>query len=181
MAQKQPGGRPSKRLNLLAHAVDLATEVGPQGFTLDALCERSGISKGGVLYHFASVQTLILDMFTFYLNSRLPQWIEDKLVILSTVRPQIEQLSIEDFTVILQHSPVEPALERLVLKTLTENTPHALPANILSAKLKTADMPQKLALYAALGQRMVAVLGTERQQGQPAAANVAMNRESALA
>lgn len=182
MTQRQPGGRPSKRLNILAHAVDLAIETGPQGFTLDALCEQSGISKGGVLYHFASVQALIIDMFTFYLRSRLPQWVEDKLLILSAASPDIEHLSIEDYTLILQHSPVQPELERLVLKTLTEKTPSLPPASNIRSKLDNASMPQKLALYAALGQRMAAVLGGDKQQSKLSAAGIApVNRECALA
>lgn len=182
MAQKQPGGRPSKRLNILAHAVDLAIETGPHGFTLDALCERSGISKGGVLYHFASVQALIIDMFMFYLNTRLPQWVELKLVNISAANPEIQQLSIADFTQVLQHSPVEPELERLVLKTLTERTQKLLPSSVVRDKLAAASMAQKLALYAALGQRMAAVLGIDSTPIKPVKADdTSANRECALA
>lgn len=182
MAQRQPGGRPSKRLNILAHAVELAVAAGPQGFTLDALCERSGISKGGVLYHFTSVQALIVDMFIFYLSSRLPQWVDDKLVVLSTVRPDIEHLSIDDLTEILQHSPVEPLLERLVLKTLTEQPPNLAPGNVFRGTLANSNTAQKVALYAALGQRMATVLTGDKQHHKLSTVDVApVNRECALA
>ena len=42
---------PTKKL-LLDTAVELIDEFGPQGFTVDALLERSSISKGSLYHHF---------------------------------------------------------------------------------------------------------------------------------
>jgi AcrR family transcriptional regulator len=45
-------GRPSSRERILEAACALAKEVGPAGLSLDAVAERAGVSKGGLLYHF---------------------------------------------------------------------------------------------------------------------------------
>ena len=40
-------------------AVDLIDEFGPQGFTVDALLEKSGISKGSLYHHFTDFSDVI--------------------------------------------------------------------------------------------------------------------------
>jgi AcrR family transcriptional regulator len=45
-------GRPSARDALLEVALDIIKEQGVGSVTYEALAERSGLSKGGVLYHF---------------------------------------------------------------------------------------------------------------------------------
>jgi AcrR family transcriptional regulator len=51
-------GRPSIKAQLLDAALDLIAEVGVQGLTYEALSERTGASKGGLLYHFPSKEDL---------------------------------------------------------------------------------------------------------------------------
>ena len=45
-------GRPSSRERILAAALELAHTVGAGNVSLDAVADRAGISKGGLLYHF---------------------------------------------------------------------------------------------------------------------------------
>jgi len=52
-------GRPSARLKMLDAALDLIAERGVTDLTYDALVERTGISKGGLLYHFESKDALM--------------------------------------------------------------------------------------------------------------------------
>lgn len=52
-------GRPSSRDKIVAAAVELAKEVGPGHVSLDAVAQRAGVSKGGLLYNFPSKQKLL--------------------------------------------------------------------------------------------------------------------------
>jgi AcrR family transcriptional regulator len=51
--------RPSKRDALLDVAQRIVAERGARALTLDALAAEAGVSKGGVLYHFESRETLL--------------------------------------------------------------------------------------------------------------------------
>jgi AcrR family transcriptional regulator len=51
-------GRPSMKAALLDAALDLVAEGGVQALTFEALAERTGASKGGLLYHFPSKEAL---------------------------------------------------------------------------------------------------------------------------
>lgn len=51
-------GRPSSRANLLDCAMELILERGVEGLSFDSLSQKSGISKGGVLYHFPNREAL---------------------------------------------------------------------------------------------------------------------------
>lgn len=51
-------GRPSMKAALLDAALDLVAEGGIQTLTFEALAERTGTSKGGLLYHFPSKEAL---------------------------------------------------------------------------------------------------------------------------
>ncbi|MBB5752373.1 TetR family transcriptional regulator [Prosthecomicrobium pneumaticum] len=53
-------GRPSARQRILEAAEAVAQQVGPAHLSLDAVAERAGVSKGGLLYHFPSKQALIV-------------------------------------------------------------------------------------------------------------------------
>jgi AcrR family transcriptional regulator len=53
-----PIGRPSLREKLLDVAVELIGEGGVEAVTYEGLAERSGLSKGGVLYHFPNREEL---------------------------------------------------------------------------------------------------------------------------
>ncbi len=52
-------GRPSKREALLRAAAAIVRRDGADALTLDAVAEESGVSKGGLLYHFDSKEALV--------------------------------------------------------------------------------------------------------------------------
>ncbi|WP_425475478.1 TetR/AcrR family transcriptional regulator [Mesorhizobium quangtriensis] len=54
-----PPGRPSSRDKIVAAAVELSKEVGPGHVSLDAVAQRAGVSKGGLLYNFPTKQKLL--------------------------------------------------------------------------------------------------------------------------
>lgn len=51
--------RPSNRETILDAAEDVAVADGAAHLTLDAVAERAGVSKGGLLYHFPSKELLL--------------------------------------------------------------------------------------------------------------------------
>ena len=51
--------RPSRRGELLDAAVAVIRRDGAQALTLDAVAAQAGVSKGGLLYHFASKRELL--------------------------------------------------------------------------------------------------------------------------
>ena len=51
--------RPSKRGSLLRAAASVVAERGYAALTLDAVGAAAGVSKGGVLYHFATKEALV--------------------------------------------------------------------------------------------------------------------------
>ncbi|MBR0650236.1 TetR/AcrR family transcriptional regulator [Roseomonas terrae] len=66
---KRSVGRPSLRPQLLDAALDLIAEDGVGALTYEALSVRTGVSKGGLLYHFPSKDAL-LDALTERLVDR---------------------------------------------------------------------------------------------------------------
>jgi AcrR family transcriptional regulator len=61
--------RPSRRTELLDAAVAVIRRAGAAALTLDAVAAEAGVSKGGVLYHFASKRALI--------DGLLERWLDD--------------------------------------------------------------------------------------------------------
>lgn len=55
----KPRGRPSSRARILQAASELALEIGPGNLSLDAVAERAGVSKGGLLYNFKTKRELL--------------------------------------------------------------------------------------------------------------------------
>lgn len=55
-------GRKSSREKILDAAAELVGEIGAGRLTLDAVAERSGLSKGGLLYNFPSKEALLQAM-----------------------------------------------------------------------------------------------------------------------
>lgn len=51
--------RPSKRELLIRAAANVVAERGYSALTLDAVAAAAGVSKGGLLYHFASKEALV--------------------------------------------------------------------------------------------------------------------------
>lgn len=61
-------GRPSSRDRILAAAVELVKEVGPGHVSLDAVAQRAGVSKGGLLYNFPSKNKLLEAIVAYHLD-----------------------------------------------------------------------------------------------------------------
>ena len=59
MCAKKCAGRPSNRDVILDAAEQLVASEGAARLTFDALGQATGISKGGLLYHFASKDKLL--------------------------------------------------------------------------------------------------------------------------
>jgi AcrR family transcriptional regulator len=55
----KPRGRASSRERILKAASELVREVGANNLSLDAVAERAGISKGGLLYNFPTKVMLL--------------------------------------------------------------------------------------------------------------------------
>jgi AcrR family transcriptional regulator len=55
-------GRKSSREKILDAAAELVAEIGAGRLTLDAVAERAGLSKGGLLYNFPSKDALLQAM-----------------------------------------------------------------------------------------------------------------------
>lgn len=54
--------KPSARERILEAAEHVAVEVGAGNLTLDAVAATAGVSKGGLLYHFANKEALLKGM-----------------------------------------------------------------------------------------------------------------------
>ncbi|WP_395447668.1 TetR/AcrR family transcriptional regulator [Aminobacter sp. UC22_36] len=63
------GHRPSSREKILAAASELADIVGPGNLSLDAVAQRAGVSKGGLLYNFPTKAKLMQALVQDYLKS----------------------------------------------------------------------------------------------------------------
>lgn len=55
-------GRRSSREKILDAAAELVSEIGAGRLTLDAVAERAGLSKGGLLYNFPTKEALLQAM-----------------------------------------------------------------------------------------------------------------------
>ncbi len=51
--------RDSKKMLMLEAAANIVNEQGSDSLTLDAVAERAGVSKGGLIYHFKNKDALI--------------------------------------------------------------------------------------------------------------------------
>jgi AcrR family transcriptional regulator len=61
--------RPSRRATLLDAATTVIRRDGATALTLDAVAAEAGVSKGGVLYHFATKRALI--------DGLISRWLDD--------------------------------------------------------------------------------------------------------
>ncbi|MGH3367134.1 MAG: TetR/AcrR family transcriptional regulator [Nocardioidaceae bacterium] len=59
MTKRTTLGRPSNRGRVLDAATAVAQRDGPGAVTIDAVVSESGMSRGGVLYHFRSKEALL--------------------------------------------------------------------------------------------------------------------------
>lgn len=59
----------NKRHEILEAALQVVEQEGANHLTIDAVAQRSGFSKGGVLYHFASKNALLSSMMDYLLET----------------------------------------------------------------------------------------------------------------
>jgi len=62
-------GAPSKRDSILYAAGQVVLSEGAGQLTLDSVAEKAGVSKGGLLYHFPTKDTLIEELLGAYLGA----------------------------------------------------------------------------------------------------------------
>ena len=62
MSARQTGKRQTSKINILDAAIEVVSELGTGSLTIEAVAERSGFSKGGVLYNFATKDALMEGM-----------------------------------------------------------------------------------------------------------------------
>ncbi len=62
------GRKKSARQKILAAADELSRDLGPANLSLDAVAQRAGVSKGGLLYHFPSKARLLKAMVEHYIE-----------------------------------------------------------------------------------------------------------------
>lgn len=60
--------RANSREKILAAAADVARESGPGNLSLDAVAQRAGVSKGGLLYNFPTKAKLMQALVEHYLS-----------------------------------------------------------------------------------------------------------------
>ncbi len=75
-------GRKSSREKILDAAAELVAEIGAGKLTLDAVAERAGLSKGGLLYNFPTKDALLQAM----IQRMIDQVTESR----EALRPQLE-------------------------------------------------------------------------------------------
>ena len=121
--------KPHKRPQILAAAAQIVKDQGAAHLTIDAVAAQSGLSKGGVLYHFPSKQALLEGML-----ERL----------LAEITTSNEQLRTEHAAaanpaliarIIEQHNqtPMQRAMERAILATAAEDPKLLAPAHEAAA------------------------------------------------
>ncbi|SWD32702.1 transcriptional regulator [Klebsiella pneumoniae] len=59
----------NKKKNILIAASEIVKEEGVVKLTLEAVAQRAGVSKGGLLYHFPSKEALIKGMVEDWTNN----------------------------------------------------------------------------------------------------------------
>lgn len=76
-------GRKSSREKILDAAAELVAEIGAGRLTLDAVAERAGLSKGGLLYNFPTKDALLQAM----IQRMIDQVLESREVLRSEIEP----------------------------------------------------------------------------------------------
>ncbi|WP_262028771.1 TetR/AcrR family transcriptional regulator [Microvirga sp. Mcv34] len=76
-------GRKSSREKILDAAAELVAEIGAGRLTLDAVAEKAGLSKGGLLYNFPTKEALLQGM----IQRMIDQVTSEKDALRATVEP----------------------------------------------------------------------------------------------
>jgi AcrR family transcriptional regulator len=91
--------RPSCKSLILDAAEAFVLDVGAANLTIDGVAERAGLSKGGVLYHFPTKESLLVEM----LSRRLEAGRADRQAVLEKTEPGPAQRLKADITALLQY------------------------------------------------------------------------------
>jgi len=114
--------RPSKRQTLLEAAERIISTRGTKALTLDAVAHEAQVSKGGLLYHFASKRDLVqamltklIDVFDQLLESRRSPAFLPSYVLAATHRAPHPQASVSPILAALAEDPssLQPLAERM--------------------------------------------------------------------
>jgi len=76
-------GRKSSREKILDAAAELVAEIGAGRLTLDAVAERAGLSKGGLLYNFPTKDALLQAM----IQRMIDQVVESREALRAEIEP----------------------------------------------------------------------------------------------
>lgn len=167
MSDKPRGGRPSKRNFILMAAEQLVKSQGAAQLTFDRLSEETGISKGGLLYHFASKDELILAMMERLIDTReqLRQSLESEF---SGADAEIKALIMSEANLqrLSKDGNDELALDSAVLCAASNNRELLAPLRgrftELFAHFDASEMgggKARIAFFAVIGERLTQQLG----------------------
>ena len=167
MTEKSRGGRPSKRNFILIAAEQLVKSHGAAQLTFDRLSEETGISKGGLLYHFASKDELVLAMMERLLETResLRQSMQHDF---TGADAELKALIMSEANVqrAAQDGNDELALDSAVLCAASNNRELLAPLRgrfeDLLGQFDQSDMggpKARIAFFAVLGERLMQQLG----------------------
>ena len=144
----------SSRERVLAAAVDIVAREGSSHLTMDAVAAESGLSKGGVLYHFPSKEQLLSAMLDHALNGYEERWqtnqaTKDDSALEAWIRAEQEE------------TPAVRSLAQALLANAAEASALLDPARALTAQVQNrirkessdADMALLL-MYSAEGMRL---------------------------
>ncbi|MEZ5558938.1 MAG: TetR/AcrR family transcriptional regulator [Pseudomonadales bacterium] len=163
----------SRRGEILAAAARIVQECGAAHLTIDAVAERAGVSKGGVLYHFPSKQALLEGML-----GRLLEQLQAREAAFREAHSGEPDALLASF-IVAEHDqpPAERAMSRAILAAAAENPELLAPARQLVkqtfADVGRASNPSELgwiALLATQGLRFLEMLSllpltrTERER-----------------
>lgn len=175
------GGRPSKRSFILECAEALVQEKGAAHLTFDALTLATGISKGGLLYHFESKDALISAMLERYVDRR--QQARDELIGEAERTPDVEIRALLETE--LHHNKSGKLGVDSAIIAATANNPQLM-SMIHQRQLELFElldnssagpMRSRIAWYAVLGHRLYQQFGlaTDEKKNEEAFAEELLN------
>jgi AcrR family transcriptional regulator len=148
----------NSRERVLSAAVDIVARDGSSHLTMDAVAAESGLSKGGVLYHFPSKETLLAAMLDHALAGYEQRWQtnqeeHDDSALQAWIRAEQEE------------SPAVRSLAQALLANAAEAPALLEPARVLTKQVlkrirkESADADLAvLLMYSAEGMRLSSML-----------------------
>lgn len=126
-----------KRVRILAEAIRLLAEEGFYRFTVEELARRSGVSKGGLLYHFRTKEELFVAVLVEY-EQRLGQALSTVAAGFGAERRKDAQRekALALLRGMVEHSVAEPELMRLFAVIQAEALQASHPAHDYFAGLQ---------------------------------------------